>query len=256
VSVNQNILGLAVVLLTAAALLLFSLLKRGQAKPIFRPIPAFKRLSRAIGLAVENGKRLHISIGKANILGAENASALVGLYGLERIAQLSMISDRPPVVTSGDGVLALLSQDTLRAAYRSGNAEEQYDPDRGRLTGTTSMAYTVGTMAVMSGEQVSANVLVGNFGPEVALLCDTAERQNSFMLATSDSLPAQAVLYAAAEETLIGEELFAVPAYLQAGTAAAASLRVQDILRWLVIVGLIAAVVIKLLAELFGVNVL
>ena len=45
-------------------------------------------------------------------------------------------------------------------------------------------------------------------------------RQNAkdaFVLAASDAFSAQSVFYATAGETLIGEELFAIPAYLQAG---------------------------------------
>ena len=87
-------------------------------------------------------------------------------------------------------------------------------------------------------ERVSTNILVGNFGPEIGLVADASDRQNSFTLATSDALAAQATLYATAEETLIGEELFALPAYLQAGTVYQASLSVQDVLRW-VVIGLI-----------------
>ena len=46
--------------------------------------------------------------------------------------------------------------------------------------------------------------------------------------------------------TLIGEELFAVPAYLQAGPFHVASLQVQDILRWVVIALILGGVVLKL----------
>jgi hypothetical protein len=88
-------------------------------------------------------------------------------------------------------------------------------------------------------ERVNTNILLGNFGPEVALLTEASDLQNAFTLAASDALATQAVLYATAQEPLIGEELFAVPAYLQAGPVYQASLQVQDILRWVVIVLLI-----------------
>jgi len=77
-------------------------------------------------------------------------------------------------------------------------------------------------------------------------MTDAAYRQQAFVVAASDSLPAQAVIYAAAEEPLIGEELFSVPAYLQAGPFHVAGLQVQDILRWIVIALMLVGVVIKL----------
>jgi hypothetical protein len=252
VNLVQTFLGLVLVLVSAGLLFVFSLPALRKSRPAFRVIPAFQKLRRAVGRSVEEGGRIHVSIGKSSIFSPTNTSALVGLSTLERIAQLSSVSDRPPVATSGDGTLSILSQDTLRAAYRLANAQEQYNPERGRMSGPTAFSYIAGTIPTIRSERVSTNILVGNFGPEAALLVDAADQQNGFTLAASDSLAAQAVLYVTAQEPLIGEELYAIPAYLQAGAAHQASLHVQDILRWVVIVLLIllsilAAVGVKIL---------
>jgi hypothetical protein len=244
VNLVQSLLGVAVILAAAGFITIFSLPRARKTRRAFRPIPAMQKLRRAIGLSVEEGARIHVSIGKSSIFSPTNASALVGLSTLERIAQLSSVSDRPPVATSGDGTLSILSQDTLRAAYRIANAPDQYDPERGRLAGATPFSYIAGAMPTIRSERVSANILLGNFGPEAALLNETAEKQNAFTLAGSDSLAAQAAFYASAQEPLIGEEVFAVPAYLQSGPAHQASLRAQDILRWVVILLMILSVVL------------
>lgn len=249
------VLGLVLVLLAAGLMFFFSLSpgkqrKQQRSRVGLRPIRAMQRLRRAIGLAVEDGSRLHVSIGDANIISPNNASALVGLSTLERIGTLSSVSDRPPVTTSGDGTLAILSQDTLHAAYRIANASDQYDPSQARLAGPTPFSYIAGTLPVIYDERVSANILVGHFGPEVALLTEAADRQDSFTLAASDSLAAQSVLYASAREPLIGEELFAVPAYLQAGSIYQAGLRAQDVLRWVVVIALLVGAVLSFLGFL------
>jgi hypothetical protein len=251
----EPIVGLVLVLLGAGLMLVFSLPQRGKgrgqrrasARASLRPIRAMQRLRRAIGLAVEDGSRLHVSLGRSSIISPTNASALVGLSTLERIGMLSSVSDRPPVATSGDGTLALLSQDTLRAAYRISNIPEQYDPIQSRLTGPTSFSYVAGTLPIIHDERISANIFVGNFGPEIGLMLDAADREGAFALAASDSFAAQSVLYAAASEPLIGEELFAVPAYLQAAPIHQAGLRAQDILRWLVIIALIVGSILAFL---------
>jgi hypothetical protein len=244
------ILGLALILLAAVLMFVFSLPQRGRSRVVLRPLRPMQRLRRAIGLAVEDGSRLHITIGKASIISPLNASALVGLSMLERIGVLSSISDRPPVATSGDGSLAILSQDTLRAAYRISNTLDQYDPAQARLTGPTPFSYIAGTLPVAKDERVSTNIMVGNFGPEVGLLTDAADRPDGFSLAASDSFAAQAVIYASAQEPLIGEELFAIPAYLQAGPVYQASLRTQDVLRWVVVGALIIGAVYTFIQSL------
>ena len=54
-------------------------------------------------------------------------------------------------------------------------------------------------------------------------------------MAGTDNLPAQAILYATADEQLIGEDLFAGGAYVGAGPMHIASLHAQDVIRWLLI---------------------
>ncbi len=243
----DTMVGVGLIVIAAIALFVLAVPLRSRVRRIFRIIPGIVRLRRAIGLTVENGRRLHVSLGEGGLTGASGAVSLAALSTLDRIAALSMISDRPPIATSGEGSLSLLSQDELRTAYREGNALEQYDPDRGRLGGVTPLSYTAGVIPVIRDEQVSTNILVGNFGAEVGLMTDAADRQKAFVVAASDSLPAQAVIYATSEMPLIGEELFSVPAYLQAGPFHVASLQVQDMLRWVVIVLILGGVVLKLL---------
>ncbi len=249
----EPLVGLVLVLLAAGLVFGFSLsMRRSQraqarSRVILRPIRAMQRLRRAIGLAVEDGSRLHVTLGESSMLSPTNATALVGLSTLERVGTLSSLSDRPPFTTSGDGVLAMLSQDTLRAAYRMANVPDQYDPSQARLAGPTPFSYVAGALPVIYDERVSANILIGNFGPEVALLAEAADRRDAFSIAGSDSIAAQAVMYGTAREPLIGEEVFAVPAYLQARPVYQASLRAQDVLRWIVIAALVIGSILSLL---------
>jgi hypothetical protein len=141
----------------------------------------------------------------------------------------------------------VLSQETLHSAYNSMGAPEQFDPVAGQVTGLTPFSFAAGVLPIIYDQQVSANVLAGHFGPEVGLITDAAERSGSLVLAGSDNVPAQAVIYATAEEPLIGEELYAAGAYVQAGPAHQASLRVQDAFRWILIVILLGGALLKLL---------
>jgi hypothetical protein len=238
------------VLLFFGLMIFFVLTGRKTTRRNLREIPAFTRLIRGVGLAVEAGQRLHLGLGHGGISGQRGASALVGLSMLQRIARAASISDRPPVATSGEATQAILSQDTLREAYHAIGADDQYNPDSGQLSGLTPFSYAAGTLPVIYDQQVSVNVLAGSFGSEVALITDAAERKGSITLAGSENLTAQAVLYATAQEPLIGEELFASGAYLQAGPMHLASLRAQDVLRWVLIGGILVLAALKMVGVL------
>lgn len=241
------ILGMVFVLAFILFVLFLGIWGRNRPTRIFRDIPAFARLGRAIGMAVEAGSRLHVSLGRGGTTGMQIGPALIGLGLLERIARAALVSDRPPVATSGEGALAALSQDTLRSTYRSIGAPGQYSPEIGQITGVTPFSYAAGAIPVIIDGNVTANVLTGNFGSEVALIADAAERSGSLTLAGSDSLNAQAVLVATSQEPLIGEDLFAAGAYTRPNSWQTASLRTQDVFRWILITAILVGAALKLL---------
>lgn len=241
------------ILILAALLLLAFIFMRRKSPAVLRSIKAYDRLNRAVGLTVENGTRLHVSLGRGNIT-SRGGSAFAGLAMLRRLAERTSISDRPPVATSGDAALAILSQDTLQSGYHAAGADDQYRITTGRVTGFTPFSYAAGTMSTISDENVSANVVIGDLGAESALIAEAADRENSDLIAASVNLSAQSILYATAQDPLIGEELFAAGAYVGAGPAHEASLQVQDILRWLVIIAIVVGALLKPVANLIGFN--
>ena len=243
---SGDIIGLVFVLLYCVVIVIFTIIGRKRPQPYLRDIRAFSRLGGAIGKAVEAGKRLHISLGWGTVAGLQGASGLVGLSILERISRTASISDRPPIATSGNGTLTIMSQDTERGALKEIGAEGLYDPDSGRVSGLTPYSYAAGTIPVIMDEQVSTTILAGHFGSEVALISDASDRSDSLTLAGSDNLSAQAVMYATAEEPLIGEEIFAAGAYLKAGPLHSASIHAQDVFRWVLSVIILIGAVLKL----------
>lgn len=242
---NTALLGVIVVAGFFLLIMIFAIL--GRSRPLFgaRAIPAFSRLSRAIGLAVEAGTRLHVSIGHGNLTSPGSAASFVGLSMLGRIARTASISDAPPIASAGDGALAILAQDTLHAGYQEVGALEAYHPTSGRVTGLTPTSFAAGAMTLIAEENVSGNVLAGNFGMETGLILEASERNEAFSLSGTDHIPTQAMMFATSQETLIGEELYAGGAYLRAGSLHTASLQAQDVVRWIIVLIILGGGVLK-----------
>ncbi|TAK10656.1 MAG: hypothetical protein EPO32_14475 [Anaerolineae bacterium] len=243
---------LFIVMLFVGVMLFFANQARRQKGRNLRDIPAFYKLQGALEVAVEDGTRLHVAIGRSDITSPQSAAALVGLSMLRRIATVASESDNPPVSTSGNGLLAILAQDTLRATYSQLGLFGAFENDLGRVTGLTPFSYAAGTIHLIRDEEVSGNVMAGTFGEEAALIAGAGERRQILTLAGSDTLTGQAVLVATAHEPLIGEELYAGGSYLGAGAMHDASLHAQDVARWLVALGLIGGALLGLLGGLAG----
>lgn len=229
---------------SAFLLLIITVWKR-RSPSVLRELPALVRLYRAIGLSVEDGTRLHISLGHGGLLNARGGSALAGLAALRLISERTSVSDQPPVASAGDPTLGLLTQDTLQAGYQAAGVEELYVPTSGRVTGFGPFGFAAGAMPITSNENISANILLGHFGAEVGLLTEASERENVTVIGASDDLAGQSILFASSQDSLIGEELFASGAYIGAGPSHMASLTVQDVIRWIIVLVLFGGAFLK-----------
>lgn len=230
----MNLWGLGFVLLFVATFVVFSALARRKgARPVaLRDIEAFARLPVTVGQAVETGRRLHISLGTGAMGDVNSASTLAGLALLDQVSDAAVISDKPPVVTTADGTAALLAEDTLRNVYKRKNALARYDPNSAQVAGTDPNAFAAALTGLTKDEAVAGTILIGAVGPESILLTEAGRRANVTTLAGADDPAAQAVMFAGANNPLIGEDVFAGGAYIANGLPAhIASLRTQDIMR-------------------------
>jgi len=232
-------------------MLLFYFIYRRRSGPDLRDIPAFYQLQGAIEGAVEDGTCVHVAIGRNEITSPQATAAMVGLSMLRRVCQVASDSDRPPIATAGSGSLAILAQDTLRGTYYTLGLASSFNNNLGRVAGLTPYAYAAGLMNFIADEGVSANLLIGNFGAEAALIAGAGERCQVLTLAGSHNLTGQAVMYAGAHEALIGEELYAGGAYVGTSLMHIASLHTQDVIRWMLVGAIIIAAVWGIVSELF-----
>ncbi len=239
--------GIVVVFLIAGLMIFFSIVNKGRKSSYLRPIAAYHKIDQEINVSVEDGTQLHISLGRGGISGPDSAAGFAGLSILKQVIEKSSTCDDPPVVSTGNALLSILAQDTIRGSSKAISLADQGKYPSGELIGVTPFSYAAGSLTTIRDDNVSANVHTGWFGNEIIWLTTAGERQSSPTIAGTAQLPAQAVIYASATDPLIGEELYAGGAYLGAGKMHEASITAQDVLRWIIIVVIIGGVVLNLL---------
>ena len=245
----ENILGLGTAVLSAALIVGFWILSKQSGRaPVLRQVNAFEDLPQKAGEAVESGKRIHVSLGSGGVGGQNTAVTLAGLTVLEAAAEAATISDKPPIVTAGDGTAMILAQDTLRRTYKRQNVPESYDHLSGRLAGASPLSYAAGVMTALKDESVSVNLFVGSFGNEAALMAAAGWDAGAHQIIGANNVEAQALMVAAADHALVGEDVFASGAYLSGGkTSHRASLQAQDVLRVLIVLAILGGTLLKVL---------
>src|SRR5262249_40634049 len=151
-----------------------------------------------VGEAVESDRTVHISMGSSALRDVSTISAVASSELLYYFSERAALGDRPPLVTLSDPVTLTLALNTVRRAFRARGVMSKYRTTMVRWypQGPLSLAYAAGAGAALLDEEVSTNLLVGRFGPELMLIAENALRYDRYLMAQSDQIDGQAVAYA------------------------------------------------------------
>lgn len=207
-----------------------------------RQIASFDALSGWAEGAIESNRPLHLAFGSAGVGEDNTAVALVGAEFFYHLTRRVGAGDVSPIVSTSAAATVPLGQDTLRRGWPRGGAltRTQWYPQ-----GKRSIGYAAAVSGAVESERPSAHIFAGSFGPELALMIESADRRGQGSLAVSDQLQGQAVAYAMADQALIGEELFAAASYVAEEGRAPADAIVMDVWRALLIMGVTVALLLE-----------
>ena len=235
---TTQIITILILLLTmVVSVIVTQFIRRRRDLYVLRDIPAYRVLPLVVGEAIEANRPVHISFGSAGLGGSSTLLTLASAELLYQTAERAAIGGIAPILTVSDPTAIPLGQDMLRRAYQSRDLLGRYRRGSVRWypAGSRSMAFAAALTATLGDDHVSANILVGSFGIELALVAEASIRRNRTVIASSDQLEGQAVAFAMADTPLIGEEIFTAGAYLGGSPSQVAGVVTQDVLRWLLI---------------------
>ncbi len=205
-----------------------------RSKPQLRRIKGYERLRGLTGRAIETGRNLHLSLGVGGVSNETTADSLAGLSVLNYLADKAAITGDPPVVSMANPMLLLYAQNTVRATHADDPTAAREAYANVRFVAPQPTAYAAGVMNLLNIEATEANVMVGNFGDEYLLMGEVAARQKVTHIGGTSDANTLPFIYASADETLLGEEIYAAEAYLRQRPFHIGSLVAQDSLRWLI----------------------
>lgn len=243
---DNSLLVLMLVALTVTLLLLIWRRVRGGTTLGLRRLPAYEALRRQPAYMVETGRRFHMTPGRADLHTPQAPASVAGLGALGELAQESGPS---PVVTVGAPTLLPAAQGAVLRSYEaSGRVADARPGDTHFLAARDfPLVYGAGAGVLIGQPEVGGNVALGHIGPEMVLLAEAGQRQDVEQILGSDDPGAMAVSTVFTAHAVWGEELFAARAYLDESPLQLASLRTQDVLRWLVAAGILIAAALRLL---------
>ena len=219
-------------------------MRRGFA-PDLRPIAGFSLLRGALQRAIETGRVVHVSLGTGGAHTNLLADSLAGLEVLESLSGQMAAAGVSPTVTVADATLLPMAQDVVRRPCHSSISETSRLAPDVRWLPSQPAAYAAGVMGILGAERVETNVMVGTFGGEYLLMGEAADRHHCRQVGGVSDPTVMSFVYATAQQALIGEDMYAAGAYLARKPWHLASLWGQDVLRWAIVLVIIAAVAIN-----------
>jgi hypothetical protein len=218
--------------------------------------PIFGAFADEVGRVAEEGAAIHVALGSGGLLSEEGLVSIAALQSLDALVSLSAAYDTPPFMTTGDATLYLLADTRLRRAYaRLGNLRS-YPSTAVQFVAPSPLLYAAQAATLAADEGLGTNINLGAFGQEVSLLTDAALRKGVKLYGGATSAAGLGALYPDldTERLIMGEELFAGGAEVTGRSAFWASLRVENLLRWLVVAAIVVSVVITLMSALLGIG--
>lgn len=217
-----------------------------------RPIAAYEALRTQLGMAMESGLRPLFTLGTGPLHSTAGPTSIAGLQVLDALAESTGRGKLSPLVTVGAGTLLPIANDRLRFAGEERlpasdvtSAGAQFIADE-----AFPFAYAAGTADTIQNRDLENSIAFGRFGAELAIIGEAASRAGLEQIMGSDEPSAITIALATTENSLWGEEIFAAGAYLRGTSSHLATVRVQDVLRWIVVTALLSVAVLRLLGLL------
>ena len=228
-------MALILVALLAPVFYFIYLAKRGV-KLFLRRLPGVDAIDEALGRAVEMGRPAIFTTGLIGV--GPTFFAVLGVIG--HVARRAAAYATKLFVPQNDVEVMAITQDVVHMAYRSAGKEDEYDPASIRYLSPDQFAYASGYMGLCHREKVAACFLFGTFAAESLILAEAGQQVGAIQVAGTVSNEQIPFFITTCDYTVIGEELYAVSAYLTREPVLLGSLRGQDIAK-LVIFGIVTA---------------
>ena len=215
----------------------------GDKKIYIRRVAGLDAIEEAVGRAAEMGKPVVASFG----IGGFTYWTLAGLAILSHVAELTAKTGTRLIVPTGGSDSSLIvrpvAEEIVKTAYTVQGVPDNYNPDDLPFLSGQQYAYTGGYVGILQRTRPASVVMTGSHASEAMNIAETSNAVGAITITSGSSISNVAALACASDYILIGEEAPAAGAYLSDDPAQRASIRVQDLFKWVslgcIILGLI-----------------
>jgi len=215
--------------------------RAGLVIPEIRKLPGLDAIDEAIGRATEMGRPVHYSPGISNL---ETAQTIASFPMLSYVAKTCARYDTKFIQTNRQYSVHPVCEEIIRQAYLEAGRPDAFNPDDVRYLSGDQWAYTAGVLGIIQREKPAANIMFGSFYAETMILLEAGAWVGAVQIGATANVAQLPFFVAAADYTLIGEEMYAASAYLSKEPVLRGTVVGQDWAKILVFLVIIAGTII------------
>ena len=220
--------------------------KAGQEIPI-RRIAGLDAMDEAIGRATEMGRPVLYVPGIDEI---KEIQTIYSMMILRHVARKTAEYGTELIVPVRDSIVMTFAEEAVRGGCLDAGRPEAFVKDNIRYLSNEQFAYCAGVAGIMAREKPAANILLGMFFAESLILAETGFLSGAIQVAGTAKQHQLPFFVAACDYTIMGEEYFAVTAYLTREPNLMGTIRAGDVLKVFLVAFLVLGVVLATQAAL------
>lgn len=223
---------------------------RGDKQIHIRRVAGLDAIEEAVGRAAEMGKPVVCSYG----LGGFTYWTLAGLAILSHVAELCARTGTRLIVPTGGSTSSLIvrpvAEEIVKTAYTVEGVPDQYNPDDLPFLSGQQYAYVGGYVGILQRTRPASVIMTGSHWSDAMNIAETSNAVGAITITSGSYIANVAALACASDYILIGEEAPAAGAYLSDRPSDRASIRVQDIFKFLAL----GCIILGLVLSSLGIN--
>jgi hypothetical protein len=175
----------------------------------------------------------------------QDIQTVAGLLILGHVAEVAARYETEVRVACMIPLVMVVAEEIVRQGYYNAGRPEAHRPHNVQFISSEQFAFAAGVNGIIMREKPATNIFLGRFYGESLVLAEAGFVNKSIQIAGTAELTQLPFFIAACDYTIIGEELFAVSAYLSRDPRELSSLKATDLIKLIVLVLLVVGTVLN-----------
>ncbi len=221
-----------------AALLAYTFQARRRGSDMYiRRIPGVDAIEEAVGRSTEMGRPVLYVTGTEDIT---NIQTIASLLVLGHVAKVTAEYDTEIKVANCYPITMAVAEEIVRQGFTDAGRPDAHRPENVMFISSEQFAFAAGINGIILRDRPATNIYLGRFFAESLILAETGYVTKAIQIAGTAEVTQLPFFIAACDYTIIGEELYAVGAYLSREPRLLAMLKATDLLKLglIVLIGL------------------